>query len=131
MSNHDWVHVFVYGTLKRGGRLNAAFNKKLSEYVGTGELDNGLTLYVPTKGSRCWFPMLLEEETRIKCQGELYLVDPMVLKQLDIIEGVPDLYVRKEVEVSTTGGSKVKAYTYIYNNTLPNGMEIKPFFKVG
>ena len=123
-----WKYVFVYGTLKKGGRYNSAFIKKLSKFVGIGHLDNSYTLYVPNKGSHIPFPVLTKQLGKLNCQGELYLVDPLIIKQLDLIEGVPDLYEREEVKVTTTGGSKLKAYTYLFNHTIPRGMVPSSFF---
>jgi len=119
----DGVFVFVYGTLKRGGRLNVYLDPNVSEFVSEGLLDDEYSLYVPNENDGGWFPMVVKEDSTINCMGELFLIDPSVLHTLDQVEGVPNLYTREKVEVTTEDGEVINSYTYIYNpkNRIPNG----------
>ena len=51
-------------------------------------------------------------------EGALYLIDQESLKKLDVVEGVPVHYLRKEIEVNTNTGEKVKAWVYVANGDL-------------
>jgi gamma-glutamylcyclotransferase (GGCT)/AIG2-like uncharacterized protein YtfP len=122
------VCVFVYGTLKRGGRLNDHLDPTQSEFIGEGTLSDEYSMYVPdVKG---WFPMLAKENTSLKCKGEVFLVSVAILRQLDRVEGVPTLYKREEVGVTMSNGDVLEAYTYIYSNDIPEGFVKSDVFKV-
>jgi len=122
------VCVFVYGTLKRGGRLNGHLDPSQSEFIGEGTLSSEYSMYVPDVSG--WFPMLAKENTSLKCKGEVFLVSPAILRQLDRVEGVPSLYKREEVGVTMGNGDVLEAYTYIYNNTIPEGFVKSDTFNI-
>lgn len=122
--------VFVYGTLKRGGRLNSHMSPEHAEFVGDGTLDENHSLYVPEGNNGGWFPMLMEEPTALKCKGEVFLISEQLLSTLDRVEGTPRLYKRKEVEVTLGNGETVNAFTYVYNNQLPQGVVKSDTFNI-
>ena len=100
------MRIFVYGTLKRGGRLHPAI--KDSIFSVTEGTTSGQLLNV---GS---FPGMITGDRKIK--GELFEVDPEVLPTLDYIEGYQgpgkhNLYEREVVSVETENGN-VEAYCY-------------------
>ena len=87
--------VFVYGTLKSGGRVRG-----LDQFDGANIIGEALTtdaLYsLYDLGS---FPCVcLDGNQRIK--GEVWEVDTETLKILDAIEGYPDFYNRKEIDTT-------------------------------
>ena len=98
------TEVFVYGTLKRGGRLHHCLTD--SEYVGEGVV-RGKMYDVGA------FPALIHSDSvagrwvgdnkvptpdHSYVRGEIYSVDADTLQHLDIVEGVPMLYRRESVE---------------------------------
>lgn len=89
------TEVFVYGTLKRGGRLHHCLTD--SEYVGEGVVRGKLY----DVGA---FPALIHSDSvaggsdHSYVRGEIYSVDADTLQHLDIVEGAPMLYRRESVE---------------------------------
>jgi len=74
--------VFVYGTLKRGGRYHAHLAGQL--FLGQARTAAGFTLY-----SLGEYPGLVADEAdQAGVTGELWAVDAACLERLDILEGV-------------------------------------------
>lgn len=104
--------VFVYGTLKRGMSNeryvpNDAI-EKMCEATIQGEL-----YYINSGAYPC---LKLEGSNTI--YGELYTIKEkyfdFILKQMDLLEGCPDLYERKIVNVNTENGIE-QCWAYIFN----------------
>lgn len=94
--------VFVYGTLRRGGRNDINRLQPAPEYVGMGEV-HGVLYHLD------WYPGLrLGGEQAVTVVGEVYLVTPALEAVLDDIEqivpGEKSEYFRREVPVTTAGG---------------------------
>ena len=111
------MEVFVYGTLKVGGRYAHQFNRMRS-FVTQAKVKG--TMY-SVGGS---YPaVVLDGDTEIVGEVHQYPDDKRkeILARLDSIEGYrgPDnannLYNRKEVEVTTAEGKSVKAMMYVFN----------------
>jgi len=93
----DTVQIFVYGTLKNG-MCNEHFLKRL---VGKQvPLPVSTTIEYPMYKSEQYFPYL-ENQPGIGhiIEGEMYTIQDKYLNNLDMFEGVPDLYIRGEIEV--------------------------------
>lgn len=84
--------VFVYGTLKRGGRNNGLL--KSAEYLGTGHTIDSMSM----GGTEC-VPFVTSYPESYPIFGELYQVDDPTLRSLDRLEGHPDFYRRIPVSV--------------------------------
>lgn len=82
------MKVFVYGTLKRGFRLNPVLSN--SFFVGETIVE-GYDMF-----SLGAFPAIKSGEGSV--HGEVYEVDERTLSVLDQIEGVPHLYVRQKIQ---------------------------------
>ena len=94
-------HVFVYGTLRRGGRLDINRLLPAPEYVGMGEIQ-GCLYHID------WYPGLtLGGEEAVTVVGEVYRIAPTLEAMLDEIEKIipgPDSeYFKREVPVSVQG----------------------------
>lgn len=97
--------VFVYGTLKSGEP-----NHFVITDVSNGSaqlLSPGVTIgkYPLVTATRYNIPFLLNlpgEGHRIS--GEIYVVDDIKLKQLDILEDYPRFYDRIKIDVTTPNG---------------------------
>jgi gamma-glutamylaminecyclotransferase len=97
--------IFVYGTLKRGGRSHSFLAGQ--EFVGAVQTLPYYRLY------DCGpYPCLVEDRSHgVAVQGEVWRVDEATLQRLDAYEGVPELYQRRTIELSG-GTSPVLAYYY-------------------
>lgn len=94
-------HVFVYGTLRRGGRNDINRLVPAPEYVGMGEV-RGVLYHID------WYPGLtLGGEEAVTVVGEVYRITPQLEAVLDAIEQVRDAadseYFKREVEVVVEG----------------------------
>jgi len=92
-------HVFVYGTLRRGGSNDISRFSPAPQHVGDGEIAGTLFDLGAYPGA------VLGGEGRIR--GEVYRVTRAVEAQLDVLEEVkPDgsgEYIRREVMVKVAG----------------------------
>jgi gamma-glutamylcyclotransferase (GGCT)/AIG2-like uncharacterized protein YtfP len=94
-------HVFVYGTLRRGGRNDINRLAPAPEYVGMGEV-HGVLYHID------WYPGLtLGGEEAVTVVGEVYRITPQLEAALDRIEqivpGGDSEYFKREVDVSVAG----------------------------
>ena len=97
--------VFVYGTLKRGFGNNVLL--KNSKFIGEAETVNRMTML-----SLGGFPMVVGTYGTSTIKGEVYEVDDDTLRNLDSLEGNPNFYMRKTINV-VVNGDTIKAVTYL------------------
>ncbi|MFM9926945.1 gamma-glutamylcyclotransferase family protein [Variovorax sp. H27-G14] len=92
-------HVFVYGTLRRGGRNDIARYRPLPVWVGEGFIAGTLHDLGAYPG------VVLGGAGRVK--GEVYLVQPAVEAALDALEEVADddlgEYIKRRLRVQVDG----------------------------
>jgi gamma-glutamylcyclotransferase (GGCT)/AIG2-like uncharacterized protein YtfP len=96
-------HVFVYGTLRRGGRNDINRLRPAPEYLGMGEVQGMLYHFD-------WYPGLtLGGEQAVTVVGEVYRIGPELEAILDGIEGIAEggdsEYFKREAAVAMQGGS--------------------------
>jgi gamma-glutamylcyclotransferase (GGCT)/AIG2-like uncharacterized protein YtfP len=91
-------HLFVYGTLKRGG--TAAHLMSEASFVGEGSICGNI---IPRNG----YAGLLPGDTPVL--GDVFEIPQELFAQLDQYEGPG--YVRRLTEV-TVGGEKLNAWVY-------------------
>lgn len=94
-------HVFVYGTLRRGGRNDINRLLPAPRYVGMGEVQG--TLY-----HFDWYPGLaLGGQEAVTVVGEVYAIEPALEAVLDRIEqivpGADSEYFKREVPIQVQG----------------------------
>lgn len=110
-------HLFVYGTLRRG----CANHRQLraAQYIDRAHTLHPCALYVDD------YPYLNPNQPVGPVHGELYRVTPELLTQLDEFEGVPDLYTRARIAITTPDSAPILAWTYIRDSSagrlLPHG----------
>ena len=92
--------VFVYGTLRQGGRYHHLLEQ--ATYLGTAKTSPRYVLV--DVGS---YPAMLKNGTQV-IHGEVYEVNAPTLKELDVLEGVPELYTREQILLED--GSMVWTY---------------------
>jgi gamma-glutamylcyclotransferase (GGCT)/AIG2-like uncharacterized protein YtfP len=107
------VHVFVYGTLMRGGANHAVLVRLGARYVAAARTARGRTLV--DLGP---YPALLPlDESRDavapNVHGEVFALDESLLPELDAFEGVPSLYLRDAIDLVTDEGP-TNAFTYVF-----------------
>ena len=106
MEDAKKMKVFVYGSLKRGNNVRGMHFFQDAVRVGQAQTTAGIYSMLDL-GS---FPgVILDGQQDIN--GEVYVIDELILSQLDAIEGYPDFYDRTEVD--TTEG---KAMMYFLPN---------------
>jgi gamma-glutamylcyclotransferase (GGCT)/AIG2-like uncharacterized protein YtfP len=94
-------NVFVYGSLKAGGRLNGYLIGNGCRLVEAREIKGFRMVEVP----HAWFPTLVPD-AGATVKGEVWELpaDPAkekdTIRQLDWVEGVPSLYVRRKVDAA-------------------------------
>ena len=109
--------VFVYGTLKKGRRLNSVFTEADTFLSHATTVEDRFDLI--GGGS---FPYMTDHRGGFKVEGDLYQVSDNTLKRLDIIEGVPGHYKRETILVDINGKVSQEAFVYLsadepnYNN---------------
>jgi len=94
------VLVFVYGTLKRG-----FYNGKLLEGEATAALVGSFVTQdkFPLITDEYYVPYLLPTKgTGFNIIGEVWKVNQTTFDKLDKLEGFPDYYNRKQIQVSPT-----------------------------
>tara|TARA_R110002096_G_scaffold272843_10_gene466619 strand:+ start:601 stop:948 length:348 start_codon:yes stop_codon:yes gene_type:complete len=96
-------NIFVYGTLRKG--FSNHFIMKRMMNLGKGLTKEKYAMY----GSG--IPFLVETEPVTNITGELYMVDQTTFEILDILEGHPKWYKRKQVDV-VVEGVEHKAWVY-------------------
>jgi gamma-glutamylcyclotransferase (GGCT)/AIG2-like uncharacterized protein YtfP len=94
--------VFVYGTLRRGGRNDINNLLPAPEYVGMGEV-HGVLYHFD------WYPGLtLGGEQAVTVVGEVYRIAPELEAILDgieqIVPGADSEYFKREVDVQVEAG---------------------------
>lgn len=94
-------HVFVYGTLRRGGRNDINRLQPPPQYVGMGEV-RGVLYHLD------WYPGLtLGGEEAVTVVGEVYRITPQLEQQLDAIErivpGADSEYFKRDIAVDVEG----------------------------
>lgn len=119
------VKIFVYGTLKVGGRYAAHFNASRDNSVKA-------TVYGRIYGGYGYPRLLLAPESEgPTVEGELHTYrDPEhVVALMDRIEGYEEgrsdnLYNRKRVKVKLEDGTEEEAYIYEYAQPLEKGAKL-------
>jgi gamma-glutamylaminecyclotransferase len=98
------MKVFVYGTLMSGFGNNILLNG--SKFIGNGVTKNKYTMR--SRG----IPFVNEYNKTSNIKGEVYEVSHRTLRSLDALEGHPDWYYRKEIDIELEDGDDVKADIY-------------------
>jgi gamma-glutamylcyclotransferase (GGCT)/AIG2-like uncharacterized protein YtfP len=116
MKNHPHL-IFIYGTLRRGGRAHDRMQRAV--FQGNATIQGRLVHVDQYPG------LILCDDQRVK--GELYLVSDTLLNELDRYEGCfesPPHYLRQETEVLLENGEEVSAQAYVFKLLEPDQEEI-------
>lgn len=117
----DKYKVFVYGTLKRGFGNNRLLGG--SKFLGKGVTEDKFALY------ESGIPFVIENESVSQISGEVYVVDRETLAHLDRLEGHPNWYCRKMVNIllgsSDDGNAATTIQGWIYFYSRRQGRLVK------
>jgi gamma-glutamylcyclotransferase (GGCT)/AIG2-like uncharacterized protein YtfP len=113
-------HVFVYGTLRRGGRNDINRLLPTPRYVGMGEVKGHLYHFD-------WYPGLaLGGDEAVTVVGEVYEVAPALEAVLDAIEGLEagaqSEYFKRELDIEVEG-RPLPCFLYEINPVRVQGRE--------
>jgi gamma-glutamylcyclotransferase (GGCT)/AIG2-like uncharacterized protein YtfP len=98
--------VFIYGTLKTDQRRNFYLTRKNARLLGEVATAPKYRLLRPLLAD---YPCLVEDAKKgVAVEGELWEVSDECLADLDAVEGVPHLFIRKPVTLDS--GEEVDAY---------------------
>ena len=106
-------HVFVYGTLRRGG--SNSFRMDGAEFVGAATVRGKL---YPIS----WYPGLVLDEAADLVKGEVFRVSAEQLAALDAFEG-PE-YRRVRTEAITASGERLSAWIWEWAMPVDGGEPI-------
>ena len=100
--------VFVYGTLRKGHGNNRLLRN--STYLGRSTTSDKYAMY----GVGC--PIVSDQKEVSKIIGEVYKIDEECLANLDRLEGHPDFYKRKVINITLDdNNNQLSAWIYICN----------------
>lgn len=109
------MKLFVYGTLRKNHGNN--FLLQDSKYLGKAVTEPEYTL------ACSGIPYLIKGEQSV--HGEVYEVTPEVLSDLDLLEGHPDCYTRKDINVIMNNELiTIQAYHWLHDDK--NDLKIYP-----
>lgn len=112
----DKTLVAVYGTLRKGCHNYETFLAD-SLYIGNGETNNRYPLIIQD------LPYVMDKPNKgFNIVVDIFAVDKETLSHLDRLEGHPNWYVRKKVDVSLSDGSILKTWLY-FNDTIEDSGE--------
>lgn len=117
LSWDDGHLIFIYGTLRKGGRAHGMMRD--AEFKAVGSI-NGRLVHVDQ------YPGLILCDDR-RVLGEVYLVNDDLLADLDRYEGClesPAHYLREETLVSLENGETILAQVYIFQLLEPHHEDI-------
>lgn len=102
------TRVFVYGTLKRGGRNHPFLAGQ--QFLGEARTPPGFTLF-----SLGEYPGMVHRDDDDGVTGEVWAVDAVCLKHLDELEGVDEgLYERVTIKLAPPFADEpVETYLYL------------------
>jgi len=103
--------VFVYGTLLRGEPNNGLL--ATARFMGQARTTRPFTMFDMGK-----FPGVVVEAT-CAIEGEVYDVDAETLARLDLLEGHPNFYERKQVLVCQPARDGSEAFYFAFMYILP------------
>jgi gamma-glutamylcyclotransferase (GGCT)/AIG2-like uncharacterized protein YtfP len=106
--------LFAYGSMKKG--FMNEWRLKAQIFIGNATTVEKYTMH-PSESFR--FPYAVEKIQEYLLHGELYEINDELWDTIDLFEGTPKHYYRKEIE-ATCKGEKHKAYIYFRSENNPH-----------
>lgn len=104
------MKLFIYGTLKTGCCRNPLINSQV--YLCEVQTQPKYRMY--NFGP---YPTLVECEDGVSIKGELWMVDDDCLKQLDLVEGTPELFKREKISLAESFKTYKDTEAYFYQRS--------------
>lgn len=107
--------LFVYGTLKKEFRANFLLEKE--KFISNAITVNKFCMISSEFGN---YPLLYNDISNLGTQifGEVYSVSDDKLMELDVYEGVPTLYERKNITVEIDNKKLIDVFVYIATDNI-------------
>lgn len=110
------VLLFVYGTLKKGGKAHCLIEAEGGRFLREAKTGPQYKLHGSSLPRNDWFPLMAEmPKERNGVIGELYEIPTEAFTELDHYEAV-DHGLFRRVEIEMDDGNK--AWSYVYNQSL-------------
>jgi len=106
------MFVFVYGSLKKDFKFHYLLENR-SIFIGNAKTIEKYSLF---RYKNFDFPYMNSIPSSV-IHGELYKIDKKTLKDLDLLEGYPIFYNRKQIQV-ISNGSNYLSYVYFLKEDL-------------
>jgi len=118
--------LFVYGSMKRGypnhDRIMGRPNNKFMDTARTTE--GRYLMGSRTSGNKIVVPMAARDSGgHFNITGEAYIVDGPTLFNIDLAEGTPDIYIRRNVRIIVSDGYTYLANMYLFVNEFDNHLD--------
>lgn len=108
--------LFVYGSMKKDFPNHERL--KNAQYLGDYHTVSYYTMYADTSKL---FPYVVNDEKRYQIQGELYkITDKKDFDTIDVLEGIPDFYIKRQISITNDTGHKVSAWIYFRSPSNPS-----------
>ena len=111
------TYLFAYGSMKQGFRNH--FRLENDKFIGKAITVEKYNMY-PAESFN--YPYGIENDKRWQLHGDLFELTSTNISEIDIFEGAPDYYYRKEIEVICNNATH-SAFVYFRNSQNPTGMD--------
>ena len=111
------MFVFVYGSLKKDFKFHYLLEDQ-SIFIGKGKTLEKFSLF---KYKNYDFPYMKDLPCK-RIKGELYEIDSKTLEDLDLLEGYPTFYNRKQIDI-ICNNIKYSAYAYFLKEDIIENKE--------
>lgn len=95
-----------------------------AKIAGTSTLEGWELLF---KGSKTGSYLTIEPKEGSKVPVAIWKITEEHERALDIYEGFPNFYYKKEIEVTMNSGRKIKAFAYIMHEERPVGIPTRSY----
>lgn len=95
-----------------------------AKIAGTATLEGWELLF---KGSKTGAYLTIEPKEGSKVPVAIWKITEEHERALDIYEGFPNFYYKKEIEVTMSSGRKIKAFAYIMHEERPVGIPTRAY----
>lgn len=97
-----------------------------AKIAGTATLEGWELLF---KGSKTGSYLTIEPKEGSKVPVAIWKITEENERALDIYEGFPNFYYKKEIEVTMNSGRKINAFAYIMHEERPAGIPTRAYLK--
>ena len=111
------IYLFAYGSMRKDFRNH--FRLEDDKFIGKAKTKNRYNMYPADSFN---YPYGVETEHKWQLQGELFELTSTNIEEIDVFEGSPNYYYRKEIEV-ICNDKVYSCFIYFRTNSNPTGMD--------